>query len=215
MKHRRANLLSAALVIGSFAAAAALYRRLPDPVPVHWGAHGGANGFMAKPWGAFLMPLVTLGTSLLLLVLPRIAPRSLPLARFRGTFDVIRTAVVGFLFFNTLLALAAGAGFRVPIERAVPLAVGVLFIVLGAVLGKVTRNWFVGIRTPWTLASDEVWRRTHRLGGRVFVLAGLAMAITGLAAGGAVPVLIVALAAALLPAGYSYVIHRRLERTHR
>jgi len=200
-----------ALVAGAFAAAALLYRRLPDPVPVHWDAHGHVNGYMPKPWGALVMPLVTLGVSLLLLVLPRLSPRGFRVDRFQATFDLIQTSIVGFLFFATLLVLLAGAGFGVSVARAVPLGVGVLLVVLGNVLGKVTKNFFVGIRTPWTLASDEVWLRTHRFGGRVFVLAGLAIAVAGLAEGGATPILVAALAAVLLPTVYSYVIYRRLE----
>jgi uncharacterized membrane protein len=211
MKLSRANLLSLALVAGAFAAAALLYRRLPDPVPVHWDAHGHVNGYMPKPWGALVMPLVTLGVSLLLLVLPRLSPRGFRVDRFQATFDLIHTSIVGFLFFATLLVLLAGAGFGVSVARAVPLGVGVLLVVLGNVLGKVTKNFFVGIRTPWTLASDEVWLRTHRFGGRVFVLAGLAIAVAGLAEGGATPILVAALAAVLLPTVYSYVIYRRLE----
>lgn len=215
MKLSRANLLSLALVVGSFAAAAVLFRRLPDPVPVHWNLHGQVNGYMAKPWGAFLMPLVTLGTYLFLLALSSVAPRGLSIERFRGTFDVIWTAIVGFLSFNTLLALLVGAGHDISVARAVPIEVGILFMILGNVMGKVTRNSFVGIRTPWTMASDEVWLRTQRLGGRVFVAAGLAMVIAGPAAGGVIPVLVAALAAALLPAVYSYVIYRRLEEPTR
>jgi uncharacterized membrane protein len=211
MKLSRANLLSLALVAGAFAAAALLYRRLPDPVPVHWDAHGHVNGYMPKPWGALVMPLVTLGVSLLLLVLPRLSPRGFRVDRFQATFDLIQTSIVGFLFFATLLVLLAGAWFGVSVARAVPLGVGVLLVVLGNVLGKVTKNFFVGIRTPWTLASDEVWLRTHRFGGRVFVLAGLAIAVAGLAEGGATPILVAALAAVLLPTVYSYVIYRRLE----
>jgi len=212
MKLSRANLLSLALVAGAFAAAALLYRRLPDPVPVHWDAHGHVNGYMPKPWGALVMPLVTLGVSLLLLVLPRLSPRGFRVDRFQATFDLIQTSIVGFLFFATLLVLLAGAGFGVSVARAVPLGVGVLLVVLGNVLGKVTKNFFVGIRTPWTLASDEVWLRTHRLGGRVFVVAGLVLAIAGLlGSGGAAPIVAVSLAAPLIPIVYSYVIYRRLQ----
>jgi uncharacterized membrane protein len=208
----RAHLLSLALVAGSFAAAAVLYRRLPDPVPVHWDAHGQVNGFMPKPWGVLVLPLVTLGTYALLSILPRISPQGFRFDRFQGTYELIRTAILGFLFFATLLALLAGAGFDVSVARAVPFGVGVLFVVLGNVLGKVTKNFFVGIRTPWTLASDEVWLRTHRLGGRVFVVAGLVLAIAGLlGSGGAAPIVAVSLAAPLIPIVYSYVIYRRLQ----
>jgi uncharacterized membrane protein len=210
-KPSRANLLNLALVVGSFAAVAVLYRSLPDPVPVHWDARGQVNGFMPKPWGALVLPLVTLGTYLLLSILPRISPHGFRFDRFRGTYQIIRTAILAFLFFGTLLALLAAAGVGVSVARAVPFGVGVLFVVLGNVLGKVTKNFFVGIRTPWTLASDEVWLRTHRLGGRVFVVAGLAMAVTALVGGGPAPMLVVSLAAPLIPVVYSYVIYRRLE----
>ena len=90
-----------------------------------------------------------------------------------------------------------------------------LFVVLGNVLGKVTKNFFVGIRTPWTLASDEVWLRTHRLGGRVFVLAGLAVVLSGLAGGGVAPLLVAVFTAAFVPIVYSYIIYRRLEDPRR
>ena len=211
MKLSRANLLSLALAVGSFAAAAVLYRRLPDPVPVHWDMHGHANGFMPKPWGALVMPFVTAAVCLLMLVLPRVSPRGFRLEQFQGTFEVIQTAILGFLFFATMMALLAGAGIPIPLGRALPVGVGVLLVVLGNVLGKVTKNFFVGIRTPWTLASDEVWLRTHRLGGRVFVAAGLAFVAAGLAEAGTAPIVVVALLAVLIPVLYSYVIYRRLE----
>jgi uncharacterized membrane protein len=211
MRISRANLLSLAMVVGSFAAVAALCHRMPDPVPVHWDARGHVNGFMSKPWGALVMPLTTAGAYLVTVFLPRISPRGFRLDRFRGTFEIIQLAIVAFLFFGTMLVLMAGAGIDVPLVRSLTVGAGVLLVVLGNVLGKVTKNFFVGIRTPWTLASDEVWLRTHRLGGRVFVAAGLAIVVSGLAGGGTGPILAAALAAVVIPIVYSYVAYRRLE----
>ena len=96
-------------------------------------------------------------------------------------------------------------------RRGAGAAVGILLAVLGNFLGKVTRNFFVGIRTPWTLASDEVWYKTHRLGGKLFVLAGLAVFVLSLAGAGPIAVGVVIGAAALISVVASYLFYRRIE----
>lgn len=98
-------------------------------------------------------------------------------------------------------------------DRAIYAGVGVLLVVMGSFLGKVTKNFFVGIRTPWTLASDEVWLRTHRLGGKLLVLAGVATLISGLLGGGPIPLLVAVLIAAVVPVAYSYFIYRQTEES--
>jgi uncharacterized membrane protein len=212
MKITPRALLSPVFVVLSFALAAALYSRLPQTVPVHWDAHGRPNGFMSKPLGVFILPIVTLGTYLLLTVLPRISPRGYDIDRFARVFEVLKVAITAFMFLTTALALLAAAGAPVPIARVVPAAVGLLLAVLGNFMGKVTRNFFVGIRTPWTLASDEVWLRTHRLGGKTMVLGGVALLVSALAGGGFIVVGVAAvLVAAAVPIVYSYVLYRRLE----
>ena len=212
MKVNPRALLSPVLVVLSFALAAALYSRLPQPVPVHWDAHGRANGFMAKPLGALILPITTLGTYLLLTVLPRMSPRGWGIDRFARVFELLKAAITAFLFLVTALALLAAAGAPVPIARVVPAAVGLLLVVLGNFMGKVTRNFFVGIRTPWTLASDEVWLRTHRLGGKMLVLGGVALLVSALLGGGFLLAGVAAvILAALVPVVYSYLLYRRLE----
>jgi uncharacterized membrane protein len=120
---------------------------------------------------------------------------------------------MAFLMVVNALALLAAAGAGVSIARVVPIATGALFMVMGNVLGKFRKNFLVGIRTPWTLASDEVWLRTHRLGGRLFVIAGALLVIAGTIGGPATIAAIPALAllAAVPPVIYSFVIYRRLE----
>jgi uncharacterized membrane protein len=212
MKVNPRSMLSPVLVLLSFALAAALYSRLPQPVPLHWDAHGRANGFMAKPLGAFILPLITLGSYLLLTVLPRISPRGYGIDRFARVFELLKATITAFLFLVTALGLLAAAGAPVPIARVVPAAVGLLLVVLGNFMGKVTRNFFVGIRTPWTLASDEVWLRTHRLGGKMLVLGGVALLISALLGGGFLLAGVAAvILAALVPIVYSYLLYRRLE----
>ncbi|MEZ4364105.1 MAG: SdpI family protein [Kofleriaceae bacterium] len=96
-------------------------------------------------------------------------------------------------------------------DRAVPAALGGLLVVFGNFMGKLTRNFFVGIRTPWTLASEEVWLRTHRLGGKVIVLAGLGLVLSSALGGGFVFVIAAIALVAVIPIVYSYVLYRRLE----
>ena len=199
------------LAAAAFAVAVALYAQLPDPVPTHWNWRGVADGFTPKPWGAFILPLATLGTYLLLVAVPRISPRGFQMERFARVYGLIVTALVATLFAITVIALLAATGVPLPIQRATPMLVGALFVVLGNFMGKLTKNFFIGIRTPWTLASDEVWGRTHRLGGRLFVAGGFVAILSGLFTTSPTVFLTVILTAALIPAAYSYVLYRRLE----
>jgi uncharacterized membrane protein len=210
MKINRVNLASLALAVLAFVMAGALYSRLPAWVPTHWNASGRADGFTAKPWGPFILPVVTAAACLLMLLIPRISPRGFRVERFRRVFEIIQVTVVAFLFLVTTLVLVAGAGVPIPMDRAIVASTGLLLAVLGNFMGKVTKNFFVGIRTPWTLASDEVWFRTHRVGGRLFVAAGTVMVVSGLLGGGIVPVLVALAAAAVIPIVYSYVIYQRI-----
>jgi uncharacterized membrane protein len=211
MKINRTDALNLGLVILAFVVAGALYGRLPDVVPIHWNAKGVANGFAPKSWGALLMPGTMAGVYLLLLVVPRISPRGFTVERFQRVFEIFQTTILAFLLLMTVLVLLAGVGLKVPMDRTIYAAVGLLFVVLGNFMGKVTRNFFVGIRTPWTLASDEVWLRTHRLGGKLFVLAGIGLCASGLLGGGPIPLLAAIAVAGVVPVVYSYFLYRHLE----
>lgn len=196
----------------AFGATAVLYPSLPDPMPSHWNAGGEVDDYMALPWGALILPLMMFGMWLLFLALPAISPKGFRMSRFMGVYATIINTILAFQLLITGVVLAAGMGYPVDMNRVVPIGVGVLFVVIGNYLGKTTRNFFLGVRTPWTLASDEVWRRTHRLAGWMFVLAGIIIAATGvfniiwiwLFLG-------VALTAALVPVVYSFLLYRRLE----
>ncbi|NBD08351.1 SdpI family protein [Corallococcus silvisoli] len=211
MKISRANLLSLGLVIGSFVMAAVLYNRLPESMPTHWNASGVVDGHASKPWGPFLLPLVMAGMFLLLVVVPRISPQGFRVDRFQGVYEGIQAAILAFMFLVTALVMLAGIGVPVPMDRVLVCATGLLFVVLGNFMGKFTKNFFCGIRTPWTLASDEVWLRTHRLGGRLFVLAGGVSFVSGLLGGGPIPLLVAIAVAVGVPVLYSYILYRRIE----
>lgn len=149
------------------------YPHLPERVPAHWNLAGEVDRYQSRFWGAFAMPLLGLGIYLLMLVAPRWDPRRENYARFLPVYRFTRTALVLLTAVLQGVILAAGLGRAVPVGLIVQCALSSLFLFLGNQLGRVRPNYFFGIRTPWTLASEEVWRRTHRLGAWLLVGAGL------------------------------------------
>jgi len=166
------------ILAGMFAAAAIAWPHAPDRIPVHWNINGEVDRYGGRFEGLLLMPLVALGIYVLMLVLPRIDPGRANYARFRGAYNAIRiTLLVLFAVFDVGIQVWVWTG-HADIALIAPLAMGIVSIVLGAVLGKIRPNWFVGIRTPWTLSSKVSWVRTHRAGGWLFIVVGLATIAT-------------------------------------
>ena len=197
--------------LASAALSAWAYGRLPERIPTHWNIQGQPDGWSSRLFGATLMPAMTLAMVLLFLALPRIDPLRRNYALHGGTYWTIANSVFLLLFGVHVATLGWSLGWRVRIEQWIPFGVGVLFIVIGNVMSRMRPNWFVGIRTPWTLSSETVWRKTHRLGGYTFVVCGFLIAAAGLVREPwAVPVLVAAsVAAAVTPVVYSYVVWRR------
>lgn len=202
----------AALVIGAWVVARALAARLPNPVPVHWNSAGQADGFMAQPWGSYLWPGIVTAVYVLLTILPVISPRQFAIDRFARSYDRIQSATVTLVFAVGGLAHAQAAGLAVPISRLLPLAAGLFALALGRVLPETRPNFFVGIRTPWTMASETVWVETHRVAGKLLIASGGANVLIAVI-GAPMPLALgLFLAAVLIPAAYSFVIYRRLDR---
>ena len=202
MKIRRTNLLSLGLVALSLVMGAALYARLPQLSPTH---------LTPRPWEPFILPLVMLGVLLLFLAIPRISPRGYRVERFQNAFEITQVALLSLLLLVNLLIVLAGLGVPVPVRQAARAGTGLLFVVLGNFMGKFTKNFFLGIRTPWTLASDEVWLRTNRLGGKLVVLTGLVLLASSFLGAGAIWFLLTIPVAVGIPIVYSYILYRRIE----
>jgi uncharacterized membrane protein len=167
------------LVAAMWAFALAVYPRLPDRIPTHWNLHGVADGWGGRN-SAFLFPAIGTGMALLMAVLPLIDPRRANWEKFRDEVRLITTVLVLFAAWIEAVALGAALGWGVNTGRAVLAGVGALLAVLGNYLPRIRSNWFIGIRTPWTLSNDRVWRETHRVGGRTFVIGGVAMVLASL-----------------------------------
>jgi len=201
------------LVVAAVAVAVSIwaYPSLPPAVATHWNVRGPADGFSSRIVAVSIFPIVVLVMTGLFNVLPKVDPRRENYGKFLSTYWLIANAVIVFMLIGHGMIIATGLGYTVKIDRPLPIGLGVLFIVLGNYLTRVEPNWFVGIRTPWTLSSDTVWRKTHRTGGWLMVIGGFVVAASAFLPHGAfLPLLITAIVImAVIPTVQSYILWKR------
>ena len=211
MTRNRANFLSYLFIIAAVGVAAWLYPSIPEQVPSHWNVHGEVDGYMPKPWGVVVLPLAAILVFMVMRLIPVISPKGYRTEPFANVMHIFQVAMVGFMSLVAILVVLEASGVNVHLNKVIFGALGVLFIVIGNYFGKIRKNFFLGIRTPWTLASDEVWARTHRIGGRLFVLYGLIMLAGMFVTIPPVVFLVMVGMIVLVPVVYSYVVYRRVE----
>lgn len=212
MSTKLTALFALLLIAAAVAAGLALWNQLPDPMASHWNANDEVDGYTSKFWGVWLMPLVTLGMLGLFMLIPNIDPLKANIAAFRGIFNLFVLLMTAFMLYIHALALAWNLGYQnFRMSAAMLPFIGVLFVFIGYLLKRAKRNWFIGIRTPWTLSSDTVWDKTHQLGSRLFIAAGL-FAFLGAVFGGSAAVwltLAPVLGSAVFLIIYSYALYQR------
>ena len=211
MNTKIADILCLLFVAATIGVAVFLYSSLPEQIPTHWNAAGEVDDYTARPLAVVLLPGMPVLAWVLMKVIPIISPKGFRTTEFGDVINVLQLTLVGFLSLVAILVLLEARGINVYINNIVQVGVGLLFLVLGNYMSKFRKNFFIGIRTPWTLASDEVWHRTHRLGGWLFMLGGLFIIASGFLR---VPPLVmvgVLVSIAIFLIAYSYVIYRRVE----
>ena len=161
------------LAVLAAVASVLVFDRLPPEVTTHWNFRGQPDGWSSRTTAALFGPLAILGLTVIVWVLPIIDPKRENYPKFAAVFGLLVNVLIVFLLVVHLALLANGAGAPVDMMRVLGVSIGVMLVVAGNYLGRLRPNWFVGIRTPWTLSSEEVWRKTHRIGGWLFVAAGL------------------------------------------
>jgi uncharacterized membrane protein len=188
----------------------AAYPSVPDMVVSHWNAAGKADGYMSKLWGLGLIPLIMTGFVALFAVLPRIDPYRKNYEKFRDYYEGFILLFVFFMLAIQVQIILWSSGYRISPNLTFPFLVGTLFIYIGFLLGHAEQNWFVGIRTPWTLSSETVWKKTHEIGGKLFKIAGV-IAFAGVMAGEYALwfILVPALAVAVITVLYSYFEYQK------
>jgi len=199
------------LVALMFVAGAILYPQLPDIIPTHWGFEGEPNQWSPKTWGAWLIPGLTLLFLVLFPILPKLDPKRENYENFKKPWNVIQTSFVAFFayIYAVTMYVTLYPEYNGLVGRAVVFGIGILFVILGNVMGKVRQNYFVGLKTPWTLNDSEVWQKSQRFAGWVFVLAGLSFMVEGVVWFAILPVFIIAIFALVVaPMAYSYLLAR-------
>ena len=174
---RKIIIFSVLTIIILFAISAYGWVTIPDgqQIPVHWGVNGEVDRYGGKAEGLLLIPGIGVLLTLLLAFLPRIDPRRANLAQSQKSYIAIWGGTLALLLVVQILIVSAALGNPVDIGGIIPVAVGILFIVIGNYLPKTRSNFYMGVRTPWTLSSNLSWDKTHRLAGRLFILMGLIM----------------------------------------
>lgn len=173
----RTEWFSLLLLLASAAASYYFYRFSPEIVTVHWNFQGQPDGYASKAFGAFFFPGLLAAIYLLMIISPYFDPRRDSYPEFEKAYHIFRQAL---LLIMTLIYWATGfynIGYNINIGIITAVLIGLLMIIIGNYLGKIKRNWFFGIKTPWTLNSDDVWTKTHRLGGWLFMIFGLVIMI--------------------------------------
>jgi uncharacterized membrane protein len=179
MSTRTTTIVVLIMIAAATLAGLLLWNRLPDQIASHWNVNDQVDGYMSKFWGVFLLPLITLAMFILFRVIPLIDPLKANIAQFREAFNLFIVLLVGFMVYLYGLTLAWNLGYdNFRMSGAMLPAIGLLFIFIGFLMRQAKRNFFIGIRTPWTLSSDTVWNETHRIGAVLFIISGV-MAFLG------------------------------------
>jgi len=188
-----------------------VYNRLPEQMASHWNENSQVDGYISRFWGAFMMPLVVLGMLAVFLVIPNIDPLKANIAKFRGQFNTFITLIVAFMTYVHILTMLWNLGYdQFNMGSAMMPALGLVFIFAGIMMRKAKRNFFIGIRTPWTLSSDTVWDEIHRIGSVLFIASGIIAMLGVFFENYAIwLVLVPVLGSTIFLLVYSYVLYQR------
>jgi len=184
------------------------YPSLPPVMATHFGMNGQVNGMSNSLVGAFVLPFIMLLMLLLFTAIPRIDPLRVNIKQFRPQYDTFVALLMLFFAVIQAMIIARNLGHIFDPNYVVLPAVGILIFYVGVIMPQTKRNWFIGIRTPWTISSDHVWQKTHELGGTLFKILGVIIALGVFAPTYALPLIFIPLViVALGLVFYSYFIY--------
>ena len=211
MRHKNLIISTLLIILITWITAFIYSDYLPDPVPTHWNIDGEIDGWTAKPWGVYILPIIDTATILLLLVLPKIAPKGFRLEGALKVYYLLTLVMAVFMLMIMLFMFSAALNKGFNMTTWIMSGIGLLFIIIGNYLTKIPKNFFLGIRTPWTLSNDEVWYKTHRLSAWVFIIAGLALMLSPFTPYQNIILFTVIIATAAIPILYSLYLYKNIE----
>lgn len=174
----KTEMLPIIIIVATFVLGFYFYAHFPAQVASHWNFQGDVDSYSSRTTGAFAIPLLLLGIYILFLVLPFMDPKRDRYAEFEKVYRIFKNMLLLFMLAIYVALGLFNLGYPINISYVVPPLVGLLFIILGSYMGKIKSNWLMGIRTPWTLSSENVWNKTHRVGGWMFIIFGVIIAVT-------------------------------------
>ena len=211
MKRNYYFLIAAAMIVATLVVTVVLYAHLPDQIPEHWNFKGEIDHYGSRQ-SIFMLPGIMAAALLLFAVLPWLSPKRFELETFRSTYLYLMILVLALIAYFHALILWAAFSRPLNMPRSLMGALFLFLILIGNVLGKVKRNFYIGVRTPWTLASEKVWYATHRFAAKAFVAAGFLGLLSVFIGTPPAVGLSILIAAALASVIYSLVYYKRLER---
>ncbi len=161
------------LVLISFVIGIYFYPQMPSQMASHWNAQGEVDGYMSKFLGLFLMPFINIGLALLFIIIPKIDPLKENIEKFRKYYNWFVILFFVFMLSLYIQTILWNLGIEISPNIFLPISLGLLFFYTGVLCENTKKNWFIGIRTPWTLSSERVWERTNKLGGKLFKIIGV------------------------------------------
>lgn len=201
-------ILLGALIYGVY-----VYPTLPDKVPSHWNLNGEVDNWSSPFWGAFGIPLMNMALYPLFFIMPKLDPNKERYIQFTGAYNAFRYIFHLFMAGLYVVIIMATKNQPVNVGQLVPMGVAVVLMVTGNYMGKVRKNYFFGIKNPWTLANEEVWQKTHRMSGTLWFFSGL-IAFVGAMFGGKAGHFIfftMIVVIAVVPMVYSYLVFRKVK----
>ena len=205
-KHWKTLLITSIIILLPVVAGLVLWNDLPDRIPTHWNVSGEIDGWSSKPFAVFGMPLILLGFQWLCLLGTAADPKK------HNHSDKILHLVLWIIpvlsVLLSALTYAVALGKEVRMEVVMPVFIGLVLAIIGNYLPKCKQSYTVGIKLPWTLSSEENWNRTHRFAGRLWLVCGLVLMLTGFF-GGFWIFFGIALVMVLVPTVYSYILHSK------
>jgi uncharacterized membrane protein len=173
----KSEIIPLAVIIACIASSFFFYANFPQTVASHWNFNGEVDGWSSKAFGAFFIPILLLLIYLLMIIMPYFDPKKERYADFSKPYSIFRMMIITILGLIYFVTGFYNLGYAINVGVITAASIGLMMIIIGNYLGKIKKNWFVGVRTPWTLSSENVWNKTHRLSGKMFMLWGLTIII--------------------------------------
>ncbi|NMC56268.1 MAG: DUF1648 domain-containing protein [Eubacteriaceae bacterium] len=172
MKIDKLNISVLILSVLSFIGISIMYFYLPDTIPIHWNINGEVDNYGGKAT-IFLLGALPAAMWLLMMFLPKIDPRRENYKLHAKAYEIIILSIILIFIALGWITVYAALGHSIKINLYIPLLIGILFIIIGNYMPTIKHNYFFGIRNPWTLANEVVWKKTHKAGGYAFIIMGI------------------------------------------